>query len=176
MSTTGEKSVSTVGGTWRDRTRAQLLVAGAGLLVLTGCGPSPEKPDEGELTAVVVSRNDHPILFGGGTVDSWSRAVVLTRDELLAAYDDRWPGRDEPADHDFAYLVVEVAIADIPAEAVTDVAEGRFRLPWSGAGRYVCLGNEHEGAVSTAGCVLVDVEAPAAITIESSIGGLGLRG
>lgn len=152
-----------------------LLVAATALLaVLTGCAPSPDDPGEGELTGVVVSRNDHPILFGGGTVDSWSRALVLTRDELLAAYDATWPGRDEPKDFEIAAIKVDLDTAAVPADGVADVVDGRFRLAWPDADRYVCLGNEHQGVVTIAGCVLVESEAPAAITIESSIGGFAI--
>lgn len=151
------------------------LVAATALLVsLTGCAPSPDDPDDGELTGVVVSRNDHPILFGGGTADSWSRAVVLTRDELISAYDATWPGRDEPEDFEIAAIVVEVDDAAAPAEGAADVVDGRFQLPWPEADRYVCLGNEHQGVVTTAGCVLVESEAPVAITIESAIGGFSI--
>ena len=115
-----------------------------------------------------MSRNDHPMPLGGGTVDSWSRALTLTRDELLAAYEATWPDRDGPADHEIAGIHVEVDVAEVPPEAMTEVDDGRFRLSWPDTGRYVCLGNEHLGVVTTAGCVLVEAEAPAAITIQRS--------
>ena len=151
------------------------LGAAIALLVsLTGCAPAPDDPGEGEITGVVVSRNDHPILFGGGTVDSWSLALVLTRDELLAAYDSTWPGRDEPEDSEVAAIVVEVDEGSAPAEGAAPVVDGRFRLCRPAADRYVCLGNAHQGVVTTAGCVLVESAAPSAITIESSIGGFGI--
>ena len=154
---------------------SSFVVAATTLLMsLTGCAPSPDDPGEGELTGVVVSRSDHPVLFGGGTVDAWSRALVLTRDELLAAYDATWPGRDEPEDFEIAAIVVEVDDAAAQAEGAADVVDGRFRLPWPEPDGYVCLGNEHRGVVTTAGCVLVESEAPAAVTIESSIGGLSV--
>ncbi|MFC7362692.1 hypothetical protein [Nocardioides astragali] len=170
--------MSTWGGGSRGRARGLALaplLLGASLLVLPGCAPSPEDAATGELTGVVVSRNDHPLPFGGGTVDSWSRALVLTRDELLAAFEASWPGRDDPADHEIASIVIKVDVAEVRPEDMAEVDGGRFRLSWSEAGRYVCLGNDQRGVVTTAGCVLVDVDAPAAITIESSIGGFSVE-
>jgi hypothetical protein len=93
---------------------------------------------------------------------------------LLAAYDATWPGRDEPEDFEIAAIKVELDTAAVPADGVADVVDGRFRLAWPDADRYVCLGNEHQGVVTTAGCVLVESEATVAITIESSIGGFAI--
>jgi hypothetical protein len=106
---------------------------------------------------------------------SFSRVVVLTRAELLAAFEATWPGRDAPADHDIPSMVVEVDPEDVPRDLLVEVRDGRFRVPWPEAGRYLCLGNEHQGVMTTAGCVQVDAVAPAKVTLESSIGGLGLR-
>lgn len=109
--------------------------------------------------------------FDGGTVDAWSRVIVLTRNELLAAFETTWPGRDAPDDHDIAYVGIKVDVDDLPAGRLAEVSEGRFRMPWPEPGRYLCLGNEHRGVVRTAGCVLVEAEAPVKVTLESSIGG-----
>ncbi|PFG38233.1 hypothetical protein ATJ97_0705 [Georgenia soli] len=124
---------------------------------------------------MVVSRGDHPMPFDGGTVDSWSRVIVLTHDELLAAFETTWPGRDAPDDHDIAYVGMNVNVDDLPPGGVAEVSEGRFQVPWPEPGRYLCLGDEYQGVVRTAGCVLVEAEAPAKVTLESSIGGFRLK-
>ncbi|GAA4286298.1 hypothetical protein GCM10022262_06570 [Georgenia daeguensis] len=154
--------------------RKALLVAAA-TLVLLACSPSPDEPEAGELSAVVVSRSDHPMPFDGGTVDSWSRVIVLTRDELLAAFEATWPGRDAPDDHDIPRVGIELNVDDLPAGRLAEVNEGRFRVPWPEPDRYLCLGDEYQGVVTTAGCVLVDAEAPVKVTLEISIGGFRLR-
>lgn len=159
----------------RPRAALSLYLVVVATVSLAACGPSADEPAGGELSAVVVSRNDHPVLFGGGTVDSWSRVLVLTRDELLAAFETSWPGRDAPADHDIASTVIKVNVDDLAPDGLADVSDGRFRVPWPEAGRYLCLGNEYQGVVTTAGCVLVDAEAPAMVTLESSIGGFRLK-
>ena len=154
---------------------ATAVTAMTAAMALAGCGTSPDEPAAGELSGVVVSRNDHPIVFGGGTVDSWSRVLVLTREELLAAFASSWPGREEPVDHDIASVVVAVDVDDLPPDGLAEVREGRFHVPWPDTGRYLCLGNEYQGVVTTAGCVLVDAAAPAQVTLESSIGGFHLK-
>ena len=115
------------------------------------------------------------MLFAGGAVDSWSRVIVLTREQLLAAFKATWPGRDTPDDHDLARTNIEVNVDDLSPDGHAAVSDGRFRVPWSDAGRYLCLGNEHQGVVSTAGCVMVDAAAPAKVTLESSVGGFRLK-
>jgi hypothetical protein len=124
---------------------------------------------------VVVPRSDHFLAFGGGTVDSWSRVIVLTRGELRAVFETSWPGRDAPADHDIGRVVIRVDVDDLPPDGLAEVSDGRFRVRWPEAGRYLCLGNEYQGVVTTAGCVLVDAEAPAKVILESSIGGFRLK-
>jgi hypothetical protein len=154
---------------------AAMTPAMTAAMTAAGCGTSPDEAAAGELSAVVVPRNDHPMLLGEGTVDSWSRVIVLTRDELLAAFESSWPGRDVPAAHDIASVVITVDVDDRSPERMAEVREGRFRVPWPVADRYLCLGNEDHGVVTTAGCVLVDAEAPATVTLESSISGFGLE-
>lgn len=124
---------------------------------------------------MVVARSDHPMPFDAGTVDSWSRVVVLTHDGLLAAFATTWPGRDTPDDHDIPSVGIKVNVADLPPHGIAEVRNGRFRVPWPGPGRYLCLGNEHQGVVATAGCVRVDVEAPAKVTLESLMGGFRVQ-
>ena len=159
----------------RPRVTASIFLVGAATALLAACSPSPAEPAAGELSAVVVSRSDHPMLFDGGAVDSWSRAIVLTRDELLAAFETTWPGRDAPDDHDIPRVGITVNVDDLSPGGVAKVSDGRFRVPWPEAGRYLCLGDEYQGVVTTAGCVLVDAEAPAKVTLESSMGGFRLK-
>jgi hypothetical protein len=63
----------------------------------------------------------------------------------------------------------------VDGPAVGDVTEGRVRLPWSGEPRYMCFGilNDRD-EVDTDGCVLVDEDPPAAVTVQIHIGGLSL--
>ena len=159
----------------RPRVGAFLAAAAAATATLAACGPSPAEPAAGELSAVVVSRNDQPMLFGGGTVDSWSRVVVLTREQLLTAFETSWPGRETPDDHDLARVVIRMNVEELPPGRVAEVSDGHFRVPWQEAGRYLCLGNEYQDVVTTAGCVAVYAEAPAKVTLESSIGGFRLK-
>jgi len=108
-------------------------------------------------------------------VDSWSRALVLTREQLLVAFETTWPGRDAPDDHDIARTNIKVNVDDLPSDGLAEVRDGRFQIPWPEAGRYLCLGNEHQGIVTTAGCVMVHAEAPTKVTLESSIGGFRVK-
>lgn len=167
--------------------------AGAGLIAvgfLTACGVTPDEPGAGELTGVVVSRGDSLVIGGDGVSDTYRRVVVLGRDELLDAYFGTWPGKDEPEQHQYAGLVVRLPVSRLvelrqgdPAPAgpaVADVSGGRFRVPWSGDPRYVCLGNpatvDGVEMVSTAGCVEVTEPPPAAVTLVVHIGGVALEG
>lgn len=169
----GRRVVGT--GATGPRPVLSVVLAAAVTTASAACGPAPEDPDVGELSAVVVSRNDHPVLFGGGTVDSWRRAVALSPGRLLTAFETTWPGREAPDDHDISRVVIEIRVDDLPPDDLAEVRDGRFRLSWPHGGRYVCLGNEYHDVVTTAGCVLVDAEAPAKVTLVSSIGGLALR-
>ena len=130
------------------------------------------------------------MLGGGGPSDAYDRVLVLTSGELLAAYRRTWPGKDDPLDHEYANIAVRIPVADLAqlddrdepasAPAVAPVVDGRFRIPWSSDPRYVCLADEirtdaeDELVTDTAGCVMVDRAAPAAVTIELSNGGLAL--
>ena len=172
----------------RRGTHVGLAVAVTG--ALQGCAPSPVDPGPGELTGVVVPRGDTFVLGGGGPSDAYDRVLVLTSEELLAAYRRTWPGKDDPLDHEYANIGVRIPVADLEqlddrgepasAQAVAPVVDGRFRIPWSSDPRYVCLADEirtdaeDELVTDTAGCVMVDRAAPAAVTIALSTGGLAL--
>ena len=167
-----------------------VCLALAATAVLAGCGPSPDGPGPGELTGVVVSKGDSIVVGDGGTSDTYDRLLVLTADELLEAYRTTWPGRDDPEDHDYQSIGVRIPVAHLvaldeqdapaPTAAVAPVGDGRFRIPWDSGPKYVCLGNEirtdadDELVVDTSGCVMVDDDPPASVTIEAHYGGLAL--
>lgn len=168
------------------RTTLAAVMAWLALTMLTGCGVSPDDPEPGELTAVVVSRADHPMIdFGSGPSDTYTRVLVLTEEDMLEAFEQTWPGYELPQQFEYAYLGVDVPLAEVhdledggdPVDgpAVANVSEGRVRVPWSGEPRYLCFGNLNDREeVHTAGCVLVDEDPPAAVTVQISIGGLSL--
>lgn len=72
-------------------------------------------------------------------------------------------------------MVVTQDVDDLPPDSRVELREVRFRVPWPETGRYLCLGNEHDRALTTAGCSRADVETPATVTLESAIGGLRLE-
>jgi hypothetical protein len=167
---------------WRRRVAVVTpLVVG-----LTGCGASPSDPGRGELTAVVVSRQDQFMFgLGSGVSDVYTRVAVLSEQDLLDWYAATWPGRERPAASDYRNVVVKIPletltpVADAGAAddrpAVAEVDAGRVRIPWSGAPRYLCFGTEHDAEITTDGCVAVDRQPPAAVTVQLNYGGLALE-
>jgi len=155
--------------------------------LLAGCGVEPREAGSGELTGVVTTRQDSfSLSFGDPASDTYSRVIVVSPDDLAAAYTRARP--DDPPLEEYKYAdigvdfgpddVVPLEIGGEPATgpSVAVVSEGRWRIPWSGEKRYLCFGNaDASGGVSTDGCVLVDREPPAAVTVEVSIGGVGLQ-
>ena len=153
--------------------------------VLAGCAPSPDEPNDGELTAVVVSEQDQFMFgLGGGEAEIYTDVVVLTEQELLDSYAATWPGKEAPRPSGYRNIRVDLRVQELatlsvggePATspAMAPVTQARTRIPWSGEPRYLCFGTTHGEALSTDGCVLVEEQPPAAVTVQVNYGGLNL--
>lgn len=158
------------------------LIAAVGL---AGCGVSPEDAEAGQLTGVVTSRSDSFSLPRGGATDSYDRVVVVTEDQLLAAYERTWPGRRMPEPYEYGYLGLtfpESDLAQLTASgdvhegaAVAAVTGGRLRIAWADQSRFLCFGTAYQGHVRTTGCALVAEDPPAEVMFQVSIGGISIK-
>ena len=170
-------------------TRRGLLIGAAAIVVVSGVavsmrGPSPEDPGQGELTAVFVKVQDQAMIGGEGVATHFSAAVVLTEQEMLDAYAASWPGSEQPKPYQYGFSGFTIAEEDLapleaggrppPGPALASVVDGRLRIPWSGEPRYLCPGRVFEGVVRATGCVFVDRQPPAAITLGTGAAVLGL--
>ena len=166
----------------------RVLVAAAALgmsSVMAGCAASPDEPSDGELTAVVVSEQDQ-FMFGisGGEADIYTDVVVLTERELVDFYAATWPDKEPPQPFTYRNIRVDLPVRELatlsiggepaPGPAMGSVSQARTRIPWSGEPRYLCFGNTNGGVLSTDGCVLVEQQPPAAVTVHVNYGGLNL--
>lgn len=146
--------------------RHVLLVAA--LVLLAGCTASPEDPEDGEMTGVVISTNDACCWPpGGGVAESSQYEVValLPPDEFVRRWEAQHPddsrGSITPDDWWTSSAQIKVPV-DVFSEGAdpgdeplyATIVDGRWRVPYDGDPVMVCVGRQnydYEWAYSDSG-------------------------
>ena len=166
---------------WGTRALASLLITL--LFLVSGCSASPEDPDEGEMTGVVVAGNDSGILpLSGGVVKAYDRLAVLTTDDWTRLLTETWPEAStdptgwEAANQGFRIPLGSFVEGDDPSAGpvLVEMEEGRWRMPWGGGPAMLCVGREAADELSLMGCRRLEKQAPVAVTLTVHIGGLSI--
>lgn len=174
------------------------LVSALGVLLmplLTGCSARPERPDDGEMTGVVVSTDDACCWPSSGVVDSPNFSVValIPPDDFVRMWnaghpDDRegpitpddWRAQTRP----FKAPLSAFTDGDHPGSkpSYDSIVEGRWRVPYGGDPVMVCVGSKAHDDEATHGndylllrCGLVDEPSPVGVTVSVQFGGIGVK-